>query len=96
MRNAIHEEVHPASVGQFTGLKGKNGKGKEIFCSDAIGSFNGLLYEVYWSETAAQWRVRWLNTRFIGKDAGSLRAMLKNHHAIVKGNIHDSPELLGE
>jgi uncharacterized phage protein (TIGR01671 family) len=90
----VHYEVISASVGMWTGLKDKKGKGKEVFGSDVIGSMNGILFEVYWADKSAQWRVRFWNTDHKGQDRMSLAVALNNSYMKIKGNIHENPELL--
>ncbi|AII58082.1 hypothetical protein X792_04930 [Dehalococcoides mccartyi CG1] len=96
-------EVIPETVGQYTGLKDKNGK--EIYERDILrlkcvllndlGQSNAYYrYEViewYQSPYNIGWRIR----------NGSLTMMikpsaLKTMKAEVFGNIHDNPELLKE
>ena len=91
-------EIDPSTVGQYTGLKYKNGK--RIFDGDIIavpyeedrdpveGTF--IYYEngkVYFDETSFGWYVK-----FVG-DALSLWEFDDCDVTII-GNIHDNPELL--
>jgi hypothetical protein len=87
--------VLPETVGMFTGLEtmyGENNSrgGKEAYESDIIGSMNGILFEVYWSKKAGQWRCRYWNTAHKGKDARSLASTLNNAYMRIKGNIHET------
>lgn len=85
-----HEQwyrVDPDTVGQYTGLKDRNGK--DIYEGDIIsgsnGSINGyewpFVLQIEWDEEACRFNTpRW-------------RDMDKTHYYDVIGNIHDNPEV---
>lgn len=75
-------EIHPImppSVGQFTGLKDKNGK--EIYEGDVVQDYEGVVHYVRWSVGDGCFDF-----------TGSPYALSDDCEVI--GNIHDNPELL--
>lgn len=81
------ESVFSKTVGQFTGLKDKNGK--EIYEGDVVQNGEGGFFYVieWWEEDAA----------FRGKQVGSSSTIGLNfwrQELHIVGNIHDNPELL--
>ena len=78
-------EVDPATVGQYTGLKGKNGK--EIYEDDILFDESGVYAVVCYS----------MGTFCVDFGEGfDLQYFTDGIHEIcdVGGNIHDDPELL--
>lgn len=81
--------IQPESIGQFTGLKDKNGK--EIYESDIVAQYRGSDYEaiktVKWrSDKCGYWMYIGDNPHL---DLGEHREKLE-----VIGNIYENPELL--
>lgn len=81
----FEHEVNPATVGQFTGLKDKNGK--EIYEDDILFDESGVYAVVCYS----------MGTFCVDFGEGfDLQYFTEGIHEIcdVVGNIHDNPELL--
>jgi len=92
--------VDPETVGQYTGLKDKNGK--RIFEGDIVRHHNGNPYadsdnielgKVYWDEKYCGWR-RTSNGAFHHGCVDTYRMSPDCVYEVI-GNIHDNPELLG-
>ena len=81
-------EVDPATVGQYTGLKDKNGK--EIYEGDIIGGSNGSINGWEWPFKS---EIKW-NDEECGFNTPNWGYMDSTHYYNVLGNIHDNPELL--
>lgn len=90
-------EVEPSTIGQYTGLKDKNGN--KIFEGDIVRiidknnkviSIKPIIAEIDWSE---EYLVYILITTSI-KDAFENLGDYLDYDIEVIGNIHDNPELL--
>lgn len=74
--------VIPETVGQYTGLKDKNGK--KIFEGDIL-KFGDFVYSVEWKEDRLGYGYAETADRMLEQDGG---------HCTIIGNIHDNPEFL--
>lgn len=85
-------EVDPETVGQYTGLKDKNGK--KIFESDIV----DVLYDVNYIGVATE-RIGVFevvhNGCFMGQKGSVRYHFIPSDECTVIGNIYDNPELLG-
>jgi len=79
-------EVFPETVGEFTGLKDKDGKGKEMFEGDIFKDWLGQLSVIVWKE------FRWA-FETINEPSFKYRANFHNIGEVI-GNKYDNIELL--
>lgn len=80
--------VYPETVGQYTGLKDRNGKG--IYEGDIIGGSNGSINGYPWPFTLL---IKW-NDAACGFNTPNWGYMDSTHYYEVVGNRWDNPELL--
>ena len=76
------EEVIPETVGQYTGLKDKNGV---RVCEGGIVKYENKIYEIKYLEKYA---------RFAPSNEHSIFMVCAFNHLEVVGNIHDNPGLM--
>ena len=82
-------EIDPKTLGQFTGLKDKNGK--EIYEGDVVFSESNQYYkqdEIVWDCYEMGWDIG-------KKDSWKLRSPMSSKTEII-GNIYENPELITE
>lgn len=92
----IEWEVDPSTVGQYTGLKDKNGK--RIFEGDVLKRY----YDDLYADDAVIEHVVWFNNGWCANDVTNMTyeaySIFKDDvlpYAEIIGNIHDNPEMGG-
>jgi hypothetical protein len=93
--NDTHTIVTPETVGQYTGLKDRNGV--KIFEGDIVKArIEGAVFctEVRWGKQGRGWRLKCDRTKIERFGVVKYYALPDSEKIEVIGNIHDSPELL--
>ena len=85
--------IDPSTVGQYTGMKDRNGK--RIFDGDIVRTKYGRVCKVTWfsSEQYSGWDFEPVSVKHDPPDQWDL---FYDRNLVVLGNIHDNPELLEE
>lgn len=89
------DNVYESTIGQYTGLKDKNGK--MIFEGDIVAASYGGEYIIVWGAdgNAEGYTVQGWGCRHIDGYMGTVTLRTKQNEALeVIDNIHDNPELL--
>lgn len=82
--------VYPETVGQYTGVKDKDGK--KIFDGDLVKTKCGRICKVVWFQPKMCWDLKPVAN--LDCDAPDEFDLWHSENLEVIGNIHDNPELL--
>lgn len=80
------QSVDPKTVGQYTGLKDKNGR--EIYEGDVTKDEFDRVAIISWKENEARFSMRYISQRT------DYRMFISHLKMVVIGNIYENPELL--
>ena len=91
---AMAVDVDPDTIGQYTGLKDKNGR--RIFEGDIVRDMDGATYPVVWGGTGFYLRYDPPHAHGMEYELLPLCNYWHAHGPIIEiiGNIHDNPELM--
>ncbi|WP_050223908.1 YopX family protein, partial [Streptococcus pneumoniae] len=81
--------VNPATLGQSTGLRDKNGK--EVFIGDIVKCTRGCLYEVYLEKEYGGTFIGGMPSIYL---KGLLSGYAWTEDEEIIGNVYENPELL--